>query len=113
MTHLRYLALRLPATTGALGDGGGILIFLNQAGEVMRDFFDRTKIFWTEEVIRRREQQAEGGVEVEHLMEKVGGTAFSFCSPKLFCRVKHVMRHKCCFPKKSVRMICHVTPSSS
>lgn len=39
-----------------------------QAGEVMRDFFDRTKLFWTTEIVRRREESEE---PVEHMTEKV------------------------------------------
>eukprot|EP00903_Cladosiphon_okamuranus_P016175 g14926.t1 len=38
-----------------------------QAGEVMRDFFDRTKLFWTTEIVRRREASEQ---PVEPLTEK-------------------------------------------
>ncbi|CAM9917117.1 unnamed protein product [Laminaria digitata] len=33
----------------------------------MRDFFDRTKLFWTSEIVRRREESA---VPVERMTEK-------------------------------------------
>lgn len=37
----------------------------------MRDFFDRTKVYWTAEICRRREEAAKEGGEVERLTEKV------------------------------------------
>lgn len=42
-----------------------------QAGEMMRDFFDRTKLYWTTEIIRRREEAAKQG-DVKRMTEKVG-----------------------------------------
>lgn len=47
--------------------------FYQQAGEVMRDFFDRTKLFWTTEIVRRRERTVEA---VEHMTEKVSDDYF-------------------------------------
>lgn len=40
-----------------------------QAGEMMRDFFDRTKLYWTTEIIRRREEAAKQG-DVKRMTEK-------------------------------------------
>lgn len=36
----------------------------------MRDFFDRTKLFWITEIVRRREEAAQEG-ELKHMTEKV------------------------------------------
>lgn len=54
----------------------------------MRDFFDRTKLFWTTEIVRRREESEE---PVEHMTEKVCAYSFAVVVVVLFC--SHLLHH--------------------